>query len=114
MMEQSEHSNSAGYEKRDVNIRWLLGVSAVVIVFIVVAIALLEYFFAMSKEQIIYEAVLQPESVSLRELHAREAEALGSYGIVSTDSSGQSVYRVPITRAMELVAEESHQTSTRE
>jgi len=94
-----------GYEKRDVNlakvlIYGLLGIAVlVVIVFFV-----LDYFTAASEEAI-YEAQLKPESVALRELRAREDEELNSYAVLDAQ---KGIYRIPIERAMELIAEEAY------
>lgn len=94
-----------GYEKRDVNlakvlIYGLLGIAVlVVIVFFV-----LDYFTAASEEAI-YEAQLKPESVALRELRAREDEELNSYAVLDAQ---KGIYRIPIGRAMELIAEEAY------
>lgn len=98
--------NSAGYETRDVNLKGIFLIAALVIVVIVVILILLNEFFLMSKEELVQEQVLAPESVALRELRVHEDEVLGSYGVVDKE---KAIYRVPIQRAMKLVADEAYQ-----
>ncbi|MFH2054841.1 MAG: hypothetical protein ABIJ61_02675 [bacterium] len=109
MSEQQEHieasDSSAGYEKKDVNVAWLLGVAAAIVAFVVVSVILLNEFFLISKEEMIYDVALRPESQALRELQAREAEVLGSYGVINGDSA---IYRIPIARAVQLEADEAY------
>ncbi|MDH4155809.1 MAG: hypothetical protein OEW00_00840 [candidate division Zixibacteria bacterium] len=81
----------------------LWGVMSILVV-VVVIIWGLDYFTAV-KEEIVQTQVLSPQSVTLRELRAREAEEFGSYKLL--DSAG-SVYRIPIDRAMEIVADEAY------
>jgi hypothetical protein len=99
-----EKKQQVGYEKRDVNIKVLFLVAAVIVTAIVLSlIGLNEYFFAV-KEEVVYENVLKPESETLRKLRAKEDEILGSYQLID---SVQGVYRIPIERAMELVVQEA-------
>jgi hypothetical protein len=102
-------NDNAGYEKRDVNIGKVIayGVGAIIILVILVVLAL--DFFVATREEIIYEAVLKPESAELRELRAREAEELNSYAVLDVE---KGIYRIPIDRAMKLMAEEAFQKKT--
>ena len=95
----------SGYEKQDVSVSKVVlwGVMSILVV-IVVIIWGLDYFTAV-KEEIVQEQVLSPQSVALRELRAREAEELGSYKLLD---SAAGVYRIPIDRAMELMADEAY------
>ena len=95
----------SGYEKQDVSVNKVVlwGVMSILIV-VVVIIWGLDYFTAV-KEEIVQTQVLSPQSVALRELRAREAEELGSYKRL--DSAG-GIYRVPIDRAMEIIADEAY------
>lgn len=111
MADNQEHRESSGYEKSDVRVGWLVGIAAGIVAFIIISVVLLNEFFLMSKEEMIYDVALAPESQALRELHAHEAEVLGSYGVVSADSA---VYRIPIKRAMQLVADEAYRARTTE
>ena len=66
-------------------------------------VVLNEYFISVA-EEIKYEQVLAPESADAREQRARETELLSSYDIVNAEDG---VYRIPIRRAMELMADEA-------
>lgn len=102
--ENQHHSGDSGYEKRDVNIRKVFAYafgSLVVLVFLVI---LMIDFFVSVREESIHEAVLRPESAALRELRARETEELTTYRVVD---SKEGIYRIPIERAMEIMADEA-------
>lgn len=109
-MSDTTHSDpnppDTGYERRDVSsVRVILyGVLGIVAVVIVV-VFIVDYFTAV-KNEIISEMVLKPESATLRELRAREAGELTGYGVIDEP---QGVYRIPIERAMELMADEAYQ-----
>jgi hypothetical protein len=98
--------SAAGYEEKDINLKSVFLVAGGVVVVIVIVVIVLNEFFIISKEEIIRRQVLAPESVALRELRAQEEELLGSYGVVDSE---KGVYRVPIERAMRLLAEEAYQ-----
>jgi hypothetical protein len=97
-------SENEGYETRDVNVGKVIayGVGAIIVLVILIVFAL--DFFASTREEIIYEAVLKPESALLRDLRARETEELNSYGVLDAQ---KGIYRIPIDRAMKLMAEEA-------
>ncbi len=102
----SPQPENGGYEKRDINpVKVFLFGIAGVIVIVVVVIFMISYFTA-TREEIVYEEVLKPESAALRELRAREEEELNSYAVLDAK---KGVYRIPIQRAMELMAEEAYQ-----
>jgi len=108
MPETNEHksgSHEDGYEKRDVNLTKVLvyGIAGIIILIIAV-IFVVDQFIAI-KEEIVYEQVLRPESAALRELKAREVEELGSYKLLNEKDS---VYRIPIDRAKQLLADEAY------
>jgi len=48
--------------------------------------------------------VLAPESAGVREQRAREIELLSSYDVINAEDG---VYRIPVRRAMELMADEA-------
>ena len=101
----AEGPGNAGYEKGEVNVRRIVffaGVSIVVVVALL--IFSLDYFGAV-KEELVQELVLEPQSAALRELRAREIEDLSSYQLLD---SAAGLYRIPIRRAMELVADEAY------
>ena len=109
--EPGKNGSGNGYEEQDVNPNKLIlyGVISVIVV-VVVVVFVIDYFSA-TKEEMISEMVLEPESVALRELRAREAEELGSYKLLDP---AEGRYRIPIERAMELVADEAYRTRSQE
>jgi hypothetical protein len=109
MSEEIKHQaghTDGGYEKRDVNVLKvaLFGIAGVIM--LVVLIVLMLDFFTSSREKLVYESVLKPESITLRELRARETQELESYGVID---AAKGIYRIPIKRAMELMADEAYQ-----
>jgi hypothetical protein len=105
-VQSEEHAN--GYEKRDANLKWIVG-TAIVGVVIVVAVAIfLNEYFIFSKDKLVYETVLSPESKALRDLRAREDELLNSYGVIDRE---KGIYRIPIDRAMKVLADEAFESS---
>jgi hypothetical protein len=103
-MATTNNNNSAGYEKRDVNIVMVIGLSVLLVALLVIILVFLTDYFVETKEQMIYEVQLQPESVDLKTLRAAETEELSSYKVLD---AGRGVYRIPIDRAMELLATEA-------
>lgn len=99
------HQSDVGYEKRDAN-PWILGgllaLGMMVLGLILVGV---DEFFTLSKEQVVYEATLKPESALLRDVRAREEGLLTSYGVVD---STKGIYRIPIERAIKLMADEAY------
>ena len=114
MSEQEQHDKQqeeaqsgqldAGYEISDVNVGKIVGLGAGIVVFLIIAFIVLNSFFIKSKEDLVYERVLKPGNPKLIELQQKEEKILNSYGVVD---SAKGVYRIPIDRAMKLVAEES-------
>ncbi len=95
---------SAGYEKKDVNVKQLTIVGFAIIAFLAISMVLLNEYFLIEKEAVVYDEVLKPKSISLAELQARENKVLTSYQLV--DSTKQ-VYSIPIADAMELYLKEN-------
>lgn len=101
-------SADSGYEKKDVNLNKLF-VSAVIAIVgtIIVVVFILDYYTAL-KEEIVYEQELHPESKALRELQVRENEELNGYILLDQEKER---YRIPIERAMQLMADEAFKNS---
>lgn len=116
MSDQTAHKDpaavdhGAGYETRDVNMGRIFIVTLLGIVVVVATMVIFAEVFLYQTESEIQRAVLAPESMVLRDLRAGEDEVLNSYGIV--DTIGVGIYRIPIDRAMVLVAEEAYATRT--
>jgi len=101
-------TNKKGYETSDINVKKVILIAVAVVLVVIVAIVALNEYFVSLKEEYVYEMVLRPESVTLRDLRAAEDEILNSYKLVDSTAG---VYRIPIERAMELMAEEAFQAS---
>lgn len=100
-----------GYETRDVNLVKVLVYGTLGIIVLVVLVVFALDFFTAAREEAVYEAVLKPESVPLRELRTRETEELNSYAVLDAK---KGAYRIPIERAMTLLAEEAYQAQSAE
>ena len=112
MSEHIDHNTdqTAGYEKRDANLKWIIGVAIVIVVIVVAVVVFLNEYFIYSREKLVYDTVLSPESNELRDLRAREDEILNSYGVVDAE---KDIYRIPIDRAMKVMADEAFESSTK-
>lgn len=108
--ESNEHSNetheTAGYERKDVSVPKAVVVGLLLVLVIVGFLVVLNEYFISVTDDIVYEQQLAPQSSELRELRAREIELLHSYEVIDTAAG---TYRIPIERAMELMAEEAFQ-----
>ncbi|MFQ5453732.1 MAG: hypothetical protein ACE5D6_06055 [Candidatus Zixiibacteriota bacterium] len=102
----NEHGND--YEKKDVNIKMIIIIGIVSVLLVVVTIIMLNEYFLAEKEKMVYDMVLKPESITLREIRAYENEQLNSYELID---SAKGVYRIPVDRAMKLIADEAYQAS---
>ncbi len=92
-----------GYEKSDTNVKVIMIVAIASIAFVIVSIIFLNELFLAEKEQLIYDAVLAPESEALLKLRAHEAVEAKTFRAI--DSTGK--YQIPIDLAMELIAAEA-------
>ena len=100
----SETNQESGYEKKDVNVPLIIGISFVSIVILVAMVIALADFFKFQKESMVYDSVLSQESKDLVELRSIEYEALNNYKLLDAE---KSVFQIPIKRAMQLLAEEN-------
>jgi hypothetical protein len=98
-------TTDSGYDKREMNPRATFIVGAVVVLFIAVILVILNDVFVLKKEQMMYDYVLKPESAPLRDLRAREMETLTTYKVLDPV---KGVYRIPMSRALELMADEAY------
>jgi hypothetical protein len=94
--------NNAGYEKKDVNLKFVIGFSIFAIIFFVVILVFLTDYYITSESEIIYEKQLKPESITLKDILREEEEILTTYKILDAE---KGVYRIPIDRAIKLLAE---------
>jgi hypothetical protein len=102
-MEKQENHRNSGYEKRDINVKKVLlwGIAGVII--IVISLAAITEYFSFVKEDYYYQAVEKPRSEELMELRERENKELNNYELLDKE---KGIYRIPVKRAMELIAEE--------
>jgi hypothetical protein len=105
----NQHGAPFGYEKRDANLKGVAIVSLAGALFLILSVVFVDDIFVLTKEQIIFDTVLRPESVPLRDLRAREDEVLHSYKQLD---SAAGVYQIPIDRAMQLQADEAYRAPT--
>ncbi|MBD3169896.1 MAG: hypothetical protein GF307_10470 [candidate division Zixibacteria bacterium] len=103
--EVHETNSNAGYEKSDVNVGKVILYGAVIALIVIVSVIGLWQFFTAEKERLVYDVVLKIESAKLRDLRARETEELNSYAVLD---ERKGTYRIPIERAMKLMAEEAY------
>ncbi len=98
------YENNSGYEKRDINIAKIVlwGVAGLLAV-VISLIAVSQYFLAV-KEDYQYDIVYKPKAKDLIALRQKEAEELSSYKLLDKENG---VYRIPIKKAMELIADEN-------
>ena len=93
-----------GYEKSDISVKKAFIWAGIIVVSIVVIIIFLNSVFISEVEKEVYQAVLKPESIELRDLRARETETLTSYKVIDEQNG---VVQIPIERAMQLLSEEA-------
>lgn len=105
-MPDNTHTHAApeaGYDRHDPNVRFLALFGFATLVVLALVIAGLQYYHDRVKEQQIFVKVLAPESSALQALRAREDQELHSYQYLNRE---KGLVRLPIERAMELVARE--------
>jgi anionic cell wall polymer biosynthesis LytR-Cps2A-Psr (LCP) family protein len=95
--------SNAGYEKRDVSIKSLVGATLAIVLIIVVFIVLLRDFFVANVEKAVYEEAVKNPSVSLAEIKKNEEQLLNNFNIIDKENG---VYQIPVELAMDLVVRE--------
>ena len=109
MSTQSSENNShaaaieAGYETHDVSIPYIVGFAVICITAIVLGVLMVDSFFVYTKEQLVHNAN-KVEPKALLELRAQEKEKLSTFALLDGE---KGIYRIPISRAMKLLSEES-------
>ena len=100
---KTEANQNSGYEKKDVNIPMIIGISLISIVILIVMVLVLIDFFKIQKESVVYDSVLSQESKELVELRSIEFETLNNYKLLDSE---KGIYQIPIKRSMQLLTEE--------
>ena len=107
MTEHSSPGHSdhpSGYEQRDTNVGKIVLIAVLTVLFVTVSSVVLHEYLVMTKEQLVYELVLQPVAADYVQLRAQEDSVLTTYALI--DSATQT-YRIPVDSAMKLVAAEA-------
>jgi hypothetical protein len=94
------------YENTDINIRQIIFITVSIILILLVIFVVMNEFFIASKEDQLYQSVLSAESPELREIRAREAQALHRYKVIDAENG---VYQIPIDQAMKILADKAFQ-----
>ena len=110
-MSADEHNDHPrGYEKQDASVKAVAITAVVSLIMLALAGVALWDFYVATREKVVFEQELQPTSQQLIELHKLEDSVLTTYQFVD---STKGIYRIPIDRAMELMAAESAGTVRR-
>jgi hypothetical protein len=102
---RTTEADNAGYEKRDVSAVKLIVFGGLSLIIVVVILVFLYEYFTVASGRMVEEMVLKPQSAALRELRARETEELNNYKLLDAE---RGIYRIPISRAIELIADEAY------
>jgi len=101
-IEVGDHPYSYDHTEPKASALFLFG-GATVLMLIVVGVGITYYYDAL-REQAIYREVLSVDNDQLKNLRATEERDLNSYSYANKDAG---VVRMPISRAMQLVAKEA-------
>lgn len=112
MTSDNNHKKTAdsgdGYDRTDINVRWVVSITIIVVSLIVISVFFLYEYFVYEKERQIYELTLKPESEQLLKIRASEDSTLTTYGPKDTITGA---YRIPIDSAIQLMADENARDS---
>lgn len=97
-------SHRVGYEKRDINIRFVAGIALLTIIVLVSMIAFLNSFFISERETQMSEQFLSRPNPQLLEMRAQAQKDLTSYKLLDAE---KGIVQIPIERAKELLIKES-------
>ena len=95
-----------GFDRSEPNVRLIAIFGAGTLVLLVVAVLALQYYYDRVLEEQVFVKVQEPVAQNLVDLRAREDEALHSYRYLDRE---KGTIRLPIERAMELLASEAAQ-----
>lgn len=101
-----EQQVNSGYEKRDVNVSKIIAYTILVMVILGGIIVGVNEYFSYYSRQLEYETVLNKESAELKELRAKEEKILNNYELLDYS---KGIYRIPIERAMKIIADEAYE-----
>ncbi len=101
-----EQNLNTGYEKRDVNVSKIIAYTILVLIFIGGVIIGVTEYFNYYAHKLEYQVILSKPSDELKELRARENKILNNYELLDYS---KGIYRIPIERAMKLMADEAYE-----
>ena len=94
-------TEAGGYDRQEANAKVISLFGGVTIAVVIAAVFGVQYYYDISHERQVYVKVLEPVSSEIKDLRAREDQQLHSYEYINRE---QGTVRLPIERAMELVA----------
>ncbi len=95
------------YEKQDINISKIIGYAVAIIVLLASILVFLNEYFVFARENLVFEKVLKPESIELREIRAAEEKELNTYKLLDAENG---IYQIPIERAIQVIADETYES----
>ncbi len=95
---------SAGYDTAEPKAKLIAIFGVAAIIFLVLVLVSVQSYYDYAHDELVYQEVLKPIGPDLQGLHAREDALLGAYKFADRE---KGVVRLPIARAMELVAKDS-------
>lgn len=96
----------AEFDRTEPNVKFIALFGAATLAILAAVILGIQFYFDRVLERELYDKVLSQESAALKELRAREDEALNTYRYLDRD---KGTVRIPVSRAMELLLQESAQ-----
>jgi hypothetical protein len=95
-----------GFDRSEPNVRLIAIFGAGTLALLVVSVLALQYYYDRVLEEQVFVKVQEPVAQTLVDLRAREDEELHSYRYLDRE---KGTVRLPIERAMELLANEAAQ-----
>jgi|SRR5579883_1707377 len=95
---------STGYNPEEPKTVMIAVFAVLSIIALIGSVLFLQYYVDSTKEAQTYQKVLAPESTDIKTLRDKENAQLGSYGYVD---QAKGITRLPIDRAMQLIADEA-------
>ncbi len=99
-----KHGLEVGFEDEGVNIRKIIIIGVLSFAIFIGILSFLDDLFAVAREDEVQAVDLSVPSQQLQEMRDHESAVLHGYKLLD---STKAVYRVPIDRAMRIVAEEA-------
>lgn len=96
--------------KENFNTKWSVIVTFVSMVLLVVIFIIINEYNVAAREEVLRKQMRIEQPLMLRLARIREDSLLTSYGMVD---SANAVYRIPIDRAMELIATQMDNSRSR-